>query len=236
MLELNKYYFLGLVKFFKNDNYLDDLINGVFYCNTPEYYRLSDQEGVSDHNESCILSYRANRGDEQLRMTFGGVEVPGITSVTMYDENKYDMYLHCWSSIIFTLDDDKVLKLIKDLNRLRKEFGNNYVFIPYDKLKTFIERLKFLTNNNLQHGFIKYSNDDNERTVFCKSVKYSYQREYRFATGKCEHTDNAPLIIKDDIGFHNYMEKNISINIEETITGKFVFNLDTDRCFSDFLT
>ena len=46
----------GLLKFFSKEQYLDDFLNGLFYCNTPEYYRLSKQEGVGDQHESKIDS------------------------------------------------------------------------------------------------------------------------------------------------------------------------------------
>lgn len=47
--------FIGLIKFFREEKKLDALINGCFYCNTPEFYRNSGYEGVSDKFESCFF-------------------------------------------------------------------------------------------------------------------------------------------------------------------------------------
>jgi hypothetical protein len=76
---MEKNQFLGLVKFFRNEDYLDSLISGTFHCTPPEVYRLDKQEGVSDKSESCAFSYRKDRGDNPIKVTFAGKVIGGIT-------------------------------------------------------------------------------------------------------------------------------------------------------------
>jgi hypothetical protein len=59
---------IGLLKFFRDFDKLKKLRDGLFYCNTPEFYRQSGQEGVSDLHESCSHAYRKNRDDDPIKI------------------------------------------------------------------------------------------------------------------------------------------------------------------------
>ena len=223
--------YFGLIKFYNNENYLNDFINGVLYCNTPEYYRLSKREGVSDFNESCLLSFREGRSDEKVTVTFGGKEINGIKTLTMHPVNSHDMWLHCWTTLAVTEDRDELSKLVQDINRLRKEFGTNYIFMSMKQLNLFVEHLKILIKDKLYFGEIQYSDDTNLWSAFCKSNKYSYQREYRFAYGDCSSSPLDPSIICDKNGFIKFVTKNYCINIDGN-TQDTIFYLDKDKCYS----
>jgi hypothetical protein len=87
--------FAGLVKFFRDERHLDELIGGLLYCNTPEHYRMSAAEGIGDQHEACMRSYRQSRGDGAMRVTIDGEEIDEITAVTVHRGGKSDMWLHC---------------------------------------------------------------------------------------------------------------------------------------------
>jgi hypothetical protein len=200
--------FVGLIKFFSNEEYLDQLISGIFYCNTPEYYRLCALEGVGDNNKCCMRSFRKERGDAAPKLTFGGHEISGLTAVTMHVAGQGDMWLHCWTALEIVDDADRLRKLAKNLNKLRSEFGHQYVFLPKDKIKDFVLRLQSVTNLEIHHGKVSYSSNHQDWSVRCKSEKYLYQSEYRFVVGRCKHTSLEPLILKYESGFSDLLSKN----------------------------
>jgi len=91
----------GIVKFYRNEEYLDEFLAGKLYCNTPEYYRLHDGEGVSDPNESITASYRPERGDPKPTMHIAGkpISPDRIGRLTVRGTGRKDRWLHCWTRL-----------------------------------------------------------------------------------------------------------------------------------------
>jgi len=91
----------SLIKFFSNEEYLNDLLEGKIYCNTPEYYRLANQEGMADKNESCVVAYRKDRNDEPIKVTVAGKDITSVISATIWNNTRKDSWLHCWFMLHF---------------------------------------------------------------------------------------------------------------------------------------
>ncbi len=221
---------VGFLKFFKDRGKLDSMLNGLFYCNTPEYYRTSGHEGVSDVNESCNHAYRRDRNDEPVKLTLNGIELEELTALTIHNNGIKDKYLHCWFAIRIPQNNKELDALTSNIKRMRKEFGNNYAFIKRNNLIALVNRLKQYTTEKIDFGNIKYSDDKMEWSVVCKSHRYSYQQEFRFIIGDCNHTDTMPLKIECKIGFTDLIEVNQAIQILDNKTGHVWFHLDTEKC------
>lgn len=177
--------FLGLIKFFRNEDFLDKLCSGLFHCSTPEEYRLNDQEGIGDSVESCMHSYRSSRNDSEIIFTLNGRVLTGIDGLTIHNPNNRDSWLHCWFELKVPSDQEKMDALNANIERMKTEFGSNFAFIPAPKLKPLIELIQKHSKHDLYCDSVKYSSEPLEWGNLCKSLKFSYQNEYRFLFGEC---------------------------------------------------
>lgn len=222
---------IGLVKFFRNESFLDSLIEGGFHCNTPEKYRLDESAGIGDLHESCMHAYRASRGDKPAVLKINGEELEGLTAVTTHMNKLKDMWLHCWFALDFPKNDEQLLALTKDLQRVRAEFGESFAFLPSAHLNEFTNRVASLQDGPFVRGRVSYSQDREDWSVGYKSVAYAYQREYRFGLGQCKHTSLEPLVLKYQNGFRDLLEKNPHIKISDKESNATWFYLSKDECY-----
>lgn len=206
--------FLGLIKFFGHEAYLDKLIAGYFHSTPPEVYRLEKREGVSDKFESCSYSYRPERGDEAPTLRVNGHDINDILGITAYFHSDRDSWMHCWFTLRIPKDEAAVQRLNVDLEKMKKEFGNQYAFIPAPSLKPLVERLKALSSEPMYCGEVKYSANRYEWGNLCKALEYSYQREYRFLFGECSTSELQPYVMKSPKGFDDLILKNPEIKLE----------------------
>jgi hypothetical protein len=222
---------IGLLKFFRDTDKLQKLKDGLFYCNTPEYYRQAGEEGVSDLHESCSHAYRSSRGDEPIKVIFGGYELIDLSALTIHINGIKDRWLHCWFALDLPDTVDDLQSLVNDINRMRKEFGQNFAFLPTQNLPLLVDRLKSISDYEFDHGLVRYSKEKMDWTIGCKSADYSYQREYRFVFGECSHTDVAPLKIENSQGFQDLIWVNGPLQIADQKAGIIWFHLDREQCY-----
>ncbi|MCK0152223.1 hypothetical protein MWU49_00765 [Alcanivorax sp. S6407] len=228
---MSKPKFIGLAKFFRDESFLDLLIDGVFYCNAPETYRLDGSEGIGDLNESCMHSYRADRGDKPVVLKIDGKEIEGVTALTTHINKLKDMWLHCWFALDFPENDEQLLALTEDLKRVRSEFGENFAFLPGVHLGEFTDRVRSLQDGPFERGRVLYSQNRENWSVGCKAEAYAYQREYRFGLGQCKHTSTEPLKLKYENGFGDLLQKNPHIKISDKESGAVWFKLSKGECY-----
>lgn len=222
---------IGLLKFFRDAEKLKALQDGTFYCSTPERYRLSNDEGVSDLHESCNHSYRFNRGDEPLKIVVGGHELEGLTAATIYNRGVKDKWLHCWFALRIPSDEDELELLTTSINRMRNEFGSQYAFLQGVQIKELATRLLQVTEHKVDYGSVRYSDDRFEWGVACKSLEYAYQNEYRFVIGECSPTFVEPLILVGESCFSDLISKSPTLQITDNKDGHIWFHLDSEKCF-----
>ncbi|WP_156831310.1 hypothetical protein, partial [Arhodomonas aquaeolei] len=208
-----------LLKFFSDREKLNALTNGVFYCNTPEFYRQSGDEGISDQHESCTHAYRPDRGDAPVKLYINDVELEGITTLTMRGRGGKDRWLHCWFAVHMPSDDEELESLVENINRMRSEFGPYYAFLPVSNIPHLVERIQLATKHSINRGLVSYSDKALDWYVGCKSAAYSYQREYRFALGECADRCVDPLIIRHENGFSDLVSDTPSLRITNEETG-----------------
>ena len=228
---MSKPKFIGLAKFFREESFLDFLIDGVFHCNTPEKYRLDGSEGIGDLHESCMHAYRATRGDKPVVLQINGKELEGLTAVTTHMNKLKDMWLHCWFALDFPENDEQLLALTEDLKRVRSEFGQNFAFLPSAHLGEFTNRVKSLQDGQFERGRVSYSKNREDWSAGCKAEPYAYQREYRFGLGQCGHTSIEPLVLRYEHGFADLLQKNPHIKISDKESGAVWFKLSKDECY-----
>ena len=148
---------IGIIKLFGNDSFLESLIAGTLYCNTPEVYRQSNLEGVSDRNESCLFSFRPERGDEEIILEVNGIRIKEIKSLTAHNPGVPEAWLHCWTTFEIPETDEELIALKKDVLRLQTEFGRNYVFIRDDRITSFLNTITTLTDHRVIARKVVYS-------------------------------------------------------------------------------
>lgn len=224
----------GLLKFFDRSDYLDDLLGGLVYCNTPERYRLDCKEGRADPHESCAFAFRKERGDAPVQVTFAGQEIKEILTLTMHNGGRKQGWLHCWSAVILPASLDELQQLCTDINRMREEFGRRYVFLPGSHIESFAEKirssLRTSSNDAVDHGLVQYSASKDERGVWCKPTAYAYQREYRFVVGECGHTDLTAKPIRCAEGFRDMLHTDGVFEIRGDKGEEVLLTLDKDGC------
>lgn len=206
--------FLGLVKFFRNESFLDRLIDGCFHCTAPEVYRLDKQEGVSDKFESCAFSYRPERNDSPIILEINGQNITDLLGLTAHNKNDKDSWLHCWFTLRIPKDQEDLDCLKSDLEKMKVQFGMSYAFIPAPKLKPFVERLRSISEKPLYCGAASYSSNSSKWGNLCKATNYSYQREYRFCFGECSALEKNPYVINDPNGFKEFIYKSPGIKLQ----------------------
>lgn len=212
---------IGLIKFFRNEEFLDKLISGCFHCTPPEIYRMSKQEGVSDKFESCSFSFRKERGDEQVVIEFDGfglkekIKESDASSMTLHNGSKTDSWMHCWFCLRLPSDQDALESLKSDIQRMKDQFGSHYAFIINADIEPFIERLKKLSKKELTCGEVEYCGDRSRWGNLCKSVDYSYQREFRFLFGECSTSETDYYIFNNPETFSDVIHKNPDLKLQD---------------------
>jgi len=220
---------IGIIKFFDNESYLDLLIAGTLYCNTPEFYRQSRLEGVSDKNESCLFSYRRKRGDEEIILEVNGIKIKYISRLTAHNPGFPEAWLHCWMALELPDTYEELESLKKDILRLKIEFGNYYAFISFDKITSFFNVIQTLTTFKVILGNVAYSDKATNCGPACKDVSYAYQREFRFLIGECGINTVDPLVLNYEEGFNEYIQKNPEIIVKLEGQNDPLFQLTTNK-------
>ncbi|MGD9213071.1 MAG: hypothetical protein PVI90_19970 [Desulfobacteraceae bacterium] len=202
---------IGIMKFFRDEEYLDSLISGTLYCNTPEFYRQSNAEGVSDKNESCLFSYRKKRGDEKVIAEFNGKEIKNIKCFTAHNPDLKEAWLHCWMTFEIPETDQELECLENDIQRVRNEFGRHFAFIAYNEIVPFLNAVQSMTQLQVLARKVSYSKKAVDLSPTSKDISYSYQREFRFLIGQCETDQVEPLQLKYKDNFSKFLHKNPEI-------------------------
>lgn len=200
--------FLGLIKFFRNEDFLDKLIAGCMHCQTPETYRLSKLEGVSDRAESCVESWRQARGDE-FEVAINGLKIPAqdVVALTIHNGEAHESWLHCWFSLRMPGDKQALDSLVRDLRRMKENFGQHYAFILNKDVRPFLALLQDVSTKPTWAQEVEYTSDVTCWGGSCKSAVYSYQHEYRFGFGACSTNETEPYVFHHPDGFGHLIHK-----------------------------
>lgn len=221
-----------LIKFFSNKEYLDYLLQGRFYCNTPEFYRNFEGEGVGDINESCISSFRKGRSDFEPTITIKGLEAIDITSATLHGNEKKEKWMHCWFALTKPESDEEFEQFICNIKRMRDEFGKHFAIIDAVHISKLVEAIETSSGHNVYHGLVEYSDNRPDWSSRCKSSEYAYQQEYRFLIGNCNHLDKAPLKFKLPKNCYKLVTGNSPLQMADNKTGELLFKLTSENLSS----
>lgn len=218
---------VGFVKFFRDEWKLDKLIEGCFYCNTPEFYRLSKDEGVSDKFESSIFTYRQGRGDSPVILTLGDLKIEDMLGLTVQSPDDYDSWLHCWMAFSVPRNNSELQSFKKNISRMKREFGIHYAYLPYQNLAKLKQILSKITTHKVEADLVQYSPNKSDWNTFCKSIDYAYQCEFRFAIGKCSTNTIEHIEPKYAPGFSKLIFKNVGLKLQGEKSKEFYLDLDS---------
>lgn len=206
--------FVGLIKFFRNEDFLDKLVGGTFHCTPPEVYRLDNQEGVSDKFESCGFSYRKSRSDDEVNLHINDRLITEHTSLTIYNKTDKDSWMHCWFSLRVPQNEKSLEQLKTDIERMKREFGEQFAFIPAPSINDFLDIIENISPLPMVCAEVEYSADKSNWGSLCKSLDYSYQREYRFLFGECNSHETEFFVFSDPNKFSYLILKNPELKIQ----------------------
>lgn len=206
--------FLGIIKFFRNEEFLDKLVNGCFHCTPPEVYRLDEQKGVSDKFESCGFSYRKSRSDPEIILHINDRRITDHTSLTVHNAQNKDAWLHCWFTLRLPANEEGLAQLKSDIARMKDEFGHHFAFVPAPSINNLICRLQQVSLKSVSYGEVRYNSNNSEWGSLCKAIEYSYQREFRFLVGECNANETRFHEFNDPASFDGLILKNAEIKIK----------------------
>jgi hypothetical protein len=205
---------IGLIKFFRNEDFLDKLVNGTFYCRPPEVYRLDEQEGISDKFESCNFSYRKSRKDDEIILHINDRKITEHTSLTVRKKADKDSWMHCWFSLRLPQNEKSLDQLKLDIVKMKREFGGLFAFIPAPSIGGFLDLIEELSPLPMVCDEVEYSADNSHWGSLHKSLDYSYQREFRLLFGECNTHETEPFVFSDPNKFSDIILKNPELKIK----------------------
>ncbi|QBC45075.1 hypothetical protein [Iodobacter fluviatilis] len=179
----------GLLKFFAKQEYLEDFLRGKLYCNTPQHYRDSYSDGVSDDFDACVAYFNPNKRSHlpPIAQIDGKLlDLSEVESLMVFTEDDmHDAHLQCWCALEKCAPTPENLNLLsRDLSRLQQESGGLYVFLPSRNIEAYRQQVESHCSEGFISNFVQYTEDWTRRGMFGKRVRYAYQREYRFAFGR----------------------------------------------------
>tara|TARA_Y100000296_G_scaffold53431_1_gene61208 strand:+ start:396 stop:1121 length:726 start_codon:yes stop_codon:yes gene_type:complete len=224
-----------LLKFFRDKEILESFLDGMFWCNSPEFYRLSYEAGVGDFNESCCYSYREERDKEAPKITIDGVALDGLIGLTQHSNKEKDRWLHSWFILNTPNSDEDCIKAVQTINRMREEFGRYYAVLQVNNIQPLINRLTEASKVKIDAIPVTYSDDMLEWSCTCKSSNYAYQEEFRFLVDYCSSNELEPKKIDVKEGFRDIVDSCIPLTIVDKATGEYLFKLNVDVCTSSLM-
>ncbi len=215
----NKHYVL--MKFFPNEEYKTQFLDGKIYCNTAAFYRKLDKEGAGDRCESAIISYyKGSEQNDGIKLTTGWgsefgkneIHIHAYDAFIIRQAGEMDAWLNCWYLLEVTTTEPQIL--IQNLERMLKEFGEYAVLLNMNKFEEFLRRIKKHSTKSVDFCKITYTDNPLELNKTCKLVRYSYQNEFRFMFGQCDYQYIKPY---DDLlvpgGFRDLVMDGFWLNI-----------------------
>ncbi|MDY4334378.1 hypothetical protein SOV78_10235 [Pectobacterium brasiliense] len=180
-----------LMKFFSTPEYKQQFLDGLVFCNTPAYYRKSNQEGVGDRSESAIYChYKGYEPKDGIKLQIGLGKKVGKNKLNLENTDyifrksgEVDSWLNCWYALeVATASPDVTTH---NLERMLREFGENTILLRSDNWGEFLHRIKTHSPKEVDYCLVKYTDDWVNISKSCKLKDYSYQQEFRFMFGGC---------------------------------------------------
>lgn len=173
----------ALIKFFSKKEHYLAFKNGSVLFRPPHYYRLRDDIGRSDRNESCVGYWNNELGDDmpQLFKNEKPIDPKDVKSILIYPlAEPKDSWMQCWSMI----GPHNCFE--NSLEQMLCEFGTYFVILPAENISKYAKLLTKASGLKIAHGLVKYSEDPKKRSLSVKDSRLSYQKEYRFLVGTCD--------------------------------------------------
>ena len=189
------------IKFVSKEEYAEDIVNGKLFMNKVSYYRkLEEESKKKGQGDSGELKNKIQGFDGILTSQDGSISIPIKGNIDFEFNEDKDTPIFCLMGI--KVDDleiseynDDYAKLIfrydrKEIENLKKDFGEYAVIISPTKLEENISKSLDQADKNWIFGEVRYRGiNDFERiqafskqdaTRFLYKDKYfEYQKEYR---------------------------------------------------------
>lgn len=234
------------LKFTKESEYADELVNGIFYANTPEFYRKLEIEtcerGQGDRYElmSVIDAYNVQFiGNETDDFNFTLPEA----RASLHFESDNTIPLICFTGItikdmiLVSANDSqaefKLPYIDEDIDKMKVLFGEYCVFFDASELKKSIESYSIKNNIAFELKKIKYCHQQTIERLeafakgsvnrfYYKNEDLSYQNEYRLVFDM-----KIPENHKISIGDLEHHAKKIYCN--DLSKNKFIINYELKK-------
>ena len=201
-----------LVKFFDNEVYARDFVNGRIYANTLATFKVLegiDDSGRADRHEGTIAWLQPGQG----RLRINGMDITDdLAGPTQLQKNWLNhLHVFCLHAVHSgSLDMANVSN--ENIEELRKQFiipdecralGKHAVVI--NDVPEFVRRMEAAAQANsyrMARGLVRYydpesfhGNFRDVESIFHKQDRHSYQREFRFVVDSGFVSDS-PLILE----------------------------------------
>ncbi|AYW90850.1 hypothetical protein [Yersinia pseudotuberculosis] len=183
-----------LMKFFQNEDFKTQFLNGKIYCNPAALYRKLEKNGIGDRCESVIFShYKGSEQFDGIKLTMGLGSEFYKNEMNIYDYDTFimrqtgetDSWLNCWYLLEVTTTEPT--KLIQDLDRMLTEFGEYAILLNMNNFEEFLQRIKKYSTKSVDFCRVTYTDNPLKLNKTHKLSHYSYQNEFRFMFGQCDH-------------------------------------------------
>lgn len=183
---------LALIKFFSEKEHYLSFKAGCSMFRTPHYYRMREDIGRGDRNESCLGYWDKGPGDKIPNLVCNGrpADISNINSVLIYPASeRQDTWLQSWCLM------DVHNEFEKSLERMLHEFGAYFIILPAKNISAYAELISAASGSQVNYGLLQYSDNPLDRSLTVKDSPLSYQKEFRFFVGECpkDEVQDKPL-------------------------------------------
>ncbi len=223
------------IKFFEKKEYAADFIKGKIYANKLSYFKKaeSDTNVKMDKNEGVSAIFQPNKSTIKIN----DMVIDTVAPTTLSFEKDEYKNIFCVYALMMPLDG--AYKDIEDFkNKLMispkcEELGKYAVIVSANEFIKKIKavKLKQFKINKIQMGKINYYDEnefdgsfDDDKSLFNKTKKFEYQKEYRLVI--CSDVEEELILeIGSFEGITKFCKtKNINKGLQLTVDGNNILN------------
>lgn len=175
----------ALIKFFSKEEHFQWFKKDEYSMfRTPHYYRMCEDAGRGDRNESCIGYWNKSLGDEIPEFIMNRGRVKSIESLLIYPSHEpRDSWMQSWCVI------GKFNEFELSLSKMIEEFGCHFAILPARKIGDYAALISRASGLDVNYGYVKYSDNPLDSSLSTKNKEFQYQKEFRFYIGQCDKSE-----------------------------------------------
>ena len=212
----DKYDGYAFIKFFKEENFLNDFISGKLYMGSKEKFAMMESIGRSDELENKFIiskptmnmkpTYFFQKMNDKNIIVFDEVpknEFDDGSLLMIHDRNAERTKIFCLYTIWFNTESGEIYEISEEME---SNFGDYcaFIFNPEEFLKIVENGLEQNKCNKIDFGFVDYYNLEDSTFHIWNTFKkpylnYHYQNEFRISILTDNDDDHIIYNLESDI-------------------------------------